>query len=260
MDSDPVRQLDEAIQRLKDSGGEFPSSSDVATCPPEGILERFWRGEMSPWELEDLARHLIRCPSCGAKINQRIVSIRGKSPPHRRILLIIPVAVALLAGAAVLLMERDPIQDLVLRGERERGNRGTLDIVRGERLRLELRLVEPVSIVVLLLDPKGAFSVLHPQGGDPPVVEGPLVVIPGGDENAWDTSGLDPGMYCILVLASRETLTSTDCTEMKTRLEEMMRTSPERPIPIEDLQQAIGPNIQAIVRLFLVPHPLQEGR
>jgi hypothetical protein len=263
--TDPVRQLNEVFRQLREEGEE--SSPGPATCPPPENLERFRRGELADWEIQDLARHIIRCRECESRALRREEMKSGNPRRHLAILLVVSASVAILAGLFFFNLWKEPLSDVRLRGERNQGHERILEIVRGERIRLELHLREPVYILVILQDPGGAFSVIHPPEGGAPLLEGPLEVLPGGEEGAWDTANLDPGYYLFWILVSREPVTAGECKEMSDQMEKICNGIPLNPRDQwlrrlkEGIQEAFQPKIrQIVIRLFHLPHPLQQGK
>src|SRR5207247_1491702 len=87
------------------------------------------------------------------------------------------------------------IREAVLRGEEGPVEGRTWTVRPGVRLRLELTLARPVSLVVFLQDCRGGFSEVYPVAGDAPVLRGPRLRLPEND--SWDTAGLDRGDHCL---------------------------------------------------------------
>lgn len=159
------------------------------------------------------------------------------------------------AAAAVVLFAvafrpRGLLTAVELRSERGNEQKGMLILSPGERLRLEVQLGSPSAVMVILEDPKGAISELHPPPGDVPLVSGPVLSLPEGARGSWSSDDLEPGLHFLWILAAAGKISGAERSRLRSRAEEALGRMPaagegRRRAP-KVLLEALKPEIREI--------------
>ncbi len=239
---DSSRPVEEALRLLKESQlpADLKRAHSETPCPPPEVLERFRRGEMADGEARELGYHLLACKDCAAEIlaREKVEEEEDSAPQkaqilifRRQVLVLAAVAAAILIGITLFnsfLPGGDLLLDASLQGDRGLVREGGPQLARGEQFRIELRLARPACIVVLHEDSQGNLSDVYPQPGSAPLLEGPASRLVPGDEEAWDSSGLELGIHALWIFAAPEPLSPEKRESLKTTLKKILGEVPPR--------------------------------
>jgi len=185
-------------------------------CPPGEILDRYRRGELAPAEAQELAFHLLACPTCTQEVLVREKVERaadraadrfaalGHALRGRRALEGLGVVAA---AAAILLfflighVEREIISQATIVGERGLVRGADASIVRGEGFGIEIELQQRTNIYIVLEKPGGETEEIYPAEETDINLDKGMRSFPESGLGAWDSSSLDPGRHALWVIS-----------------------------------------------------------